>query len=227
MVQTPARVNLLYRIIWLFWKLVFFQTIRIHSMNPDMLNRRGGYVLAVTHIGHLEVVCAGVMTHRQIRWIARKEFYRHRLIALFLKAAGCIKVNRQGIPASTIRAAVRAAREGQVIGIFPEGGVVRGQDLAIRGGQVKRGMCSIAIHATVPIIPAVILGTQNLNCVSPWLPFRRGRLWIAFGDPIEAPAGGHSTRATRNLMAERVRHSMQDLYGRLQAQYGVDDRDVP
>src|SRR6478609_3878451 len=47
-------------------------------------------------------------------------------------------------------------KNGDVVGIFPEGGCQRGQDLAIRGGRIKQGVCTIALRAQVPIQPLVI-----------------------------------------------------------------------
>ncbi len=220
-------MNLLYRILRLAWKFIFFQTMRIHCINPDVIDRPGGYVLAVTHLSHLEVVCVGVMARRQIHWISRKEFYTHWLSRLLLNLLGCIKVDRQGVSVSSIRSAIEHVREGKIVGIFPEGGVVRGDELVIRGGAIKRGMCSIAIRGGVPIVPVVVLGVDRLNCVGPWLPFKRAKVWIAYGEPIYPPDGTRSTRQTREQLADRARASYQDLYAQLQRKFGVRDCDVP
>ena len=221
------RISRFYKLMWWVRKIIFLQTMRVFSVNTTVLNRQGGYVLAVTHISHMEVVCASLMTRRQVRWITRKEFYCNRVLTWLFDAMGCLKINRTGIPASTVRAAINAARCGDIIGIFPEGGVVAGAQLVIRGGPVKRGMCSIAIHGGVPIIPCVVLGTEKLKRIRPWLPGRSGKLWIAFGEPIYPTPGTISTRATRMELADRVGVSFRQLYQKLLLQYGISDSDVP
>lgn len=221
------RVSPFYRLMWLIWKVIFLQTMRISSTNRAVLDRDGGYVLAVTHISHMEVVCASLMTSRAVRWITRKEFYCNPVVTLLFDAVGCLKINRTGTPVSTVRAAIEAARAGDIIGIFPEGGVVSGEQLVIRGGAVKRGMCSIAIRGGVPIIPCVILGTEKLKRIRPWLPGRSGKLWISFGEPVYPAPGTISTRATRMELAERVSASFRELYQKLLQQYGLSDSDVP
>ena len=97
----------------------------------------------------------------------------------------------------------------------------------IRGGSFKRGLCSLAIRAGVPIIPCVVLGTEKLVRVMPWMPFRRGRLWVAYGQPIHPPAGGKSTRETRRQLAERTAAAFRQLYATLRERYGISDSDVP
>ncbi len=219
-------MNPLYHLARAIWVVIIAQTMRIGYINRNVLRRqKGGCILAVTHLAHLECVFSGMLTGRDIHWVTRKEFYVPGPASWLLAALNCIRVNRQGIPVSTIRTSIRKSREGHVIGIFPEAGVVRGKDLAIRGGPIKRGACSIAIHSQKPIIPCVILGTDKLYRVEPWLPFLRGRVWVALGEPITPPLT--STRQTRSEMAEQLRAAYRDLYGRLQKEHGIRDSDVP
>jgi 1-acyl-sn-glycerol-3-phosphate acyltransferase len=72
----------------------------------------------------------------------------------------------------------------------------------------------------------VILGTDKLNAVDPWLPARRGRLWIACGDFIE-PVPGPDKHAARAEMAARIENAMVELYARLRREYGLEDSILP
>ena len=76
-----------------------------------------------------------------------------------------------------------------------------------RGGRVKRGVCSIACRAQSPILPVVVLGTHTLTSIKPWLPFRRGRVWVAFGQPITPPA--YDDRKTRRQHRESLAEQVQ------------------
>jgi 1-acyl-sn-glycerol-3-phosphate acyltransferase len=208
-------------------RFAYFVALRPTVLNPAALSRAGGFVLAVTHMSHLEPALASVQCRRAIHWVARKEFYRFRPFGWFLRAVRCVYVNRQGVPVSTIRAGVRLAKDGQIVGIFPEGGVMRGNDCVIRGAPMKRGCCSIAIRAGVPVVACVMLGTEKLNAAIPWLPLKRTRVYIAYGEPIALPPGTPSTRATRAAMAERVQASFVQLYADLREQCGIPDAAVP
>jgi 1-acyl-sn-glycerol-3-phosphate acyltransferase len=202
-------------------RLIFFCTMRAEVINAEMAAYPGGFILAATHLGNLEPAICGVLSCRPIDWMARKEFYGHWLARPLLNAVGTFSVNRQGIATSAVRTAIHRVRAGRIVGICPEGGVTSGSQAVINGGPIRRGCCSVSIRAAAPIVPCVILGTERLNGISPWLPFRRGRLFIAYGQPIHPPAGARSTRFTRAELGERVRASFRALYAQLRERYDV------
>jgi len=172
--------------------------------------RRGPYVLAATHLSHLEPFIIGLAVRRKIDFIARAEFYRYRLIATALWLLDAIKVDRQGVPISTIRTALDRLRRGRVVGIFPEGGVSRGMASACVGGPIKYGACLLACRARVPIIPVVVVGAHELLQVKPWLPFKHASAWVAFGEPI-APVDPGRTIASRHAAYRELGAQVADL----------------
>ena len=217
----------LYRLGHWIGRFIFFCTMRSHVLNPSIVKRRGGYVLAVTHLSHLEPICLSILNHRPIDWITRKEFFRFRSIGWLLYALGAIKINRQGIPVSSIREGIARVRAGRIIGICPEGSVTTGPDAAIRRGTIRKGCCSIALRAEVPVVPCVVLGTDRLNEVGPWIPFRWARIWVAYGEPIYPPPGRKSNRALRQELADRIVCSYRRLYAQLCQTYSISDCSIP
>jgi 1-acyl-sn-glycerol-3-phosphate acyltransferase len=197
-------------------------TIRLYAVRPSIPEQPGGYVLALTHLGHLDPFLSAVFIRRRVVWMTRKEFFSHPLAAWALRRTGAFSVNRQGIPVNSVRHAIHQARAGRAVGICPEGGVKRGGDLVIHGGPLKRGACSIAIRAGVPIVPCVMLGTPQLNEVGPWLPFKRARVWLAYGRPITPPAAP-SDRAKRAALAEQLRQAYAELYAELRDRFDIPD----
>ena len=126
-----------YRIARLGGRFVFFQTMNAHVVRPEAAERAGGYVLAPTHLSHLEPFCLGTLIRRKVDWMARLEFFRRKWAAAFLYATDAFPVNRSGVPVSAIRTAIARARAGRIVGIFPEGGVAVGAQSACRGAPVK------------------------------------------------------------------------------------------
>jgi 1-acyl-sn-glycerol-3-phosphate acyltransferase len=225
---TPAEpVPLTYRFSKAFGQFTFLCTMNTHVLHPEIPERTGPFILAVTHLSHIEPLCTSVLVRRKIDWMTRKEFYTWRICDAYLRAIDAIKVNRQGIPVAAVRTAIERLRMGRVLGICPEGGVVHGTEAAIRGGPIKRGVCSAAIRAGVPIVPCVILGTHKLNKVGPWLPFKHATIWVSYGPPIHPPAGIRSTRATRHALADQLVRAYQDLYVELRGTYNIADSEIP
>jgi 1-acyl-sn-glycerol-3-phosphate acyltransferase len=204
-------------------RLIYAGTIRGRVIRPEIPERPGGYVLAATHISHLEPGILTAIVRRKIDWMARIEFYKYRIGAWCLYAMDTFPVNRFGVPVSAIRAAIERARAGRVIGIFPEGGVAKGPAAACRGGPIKRGACLVAMRADVPIVPCVILGTHVLEGFYPWLPFRRATLWIAFGEPIEPPRDAPTHKAGRAVMARQLSEAFCALYRELCERYNLPE----
>lgn len=207
-------------------RFIFWQTMRLHLIRPEILNRPGGYILALTHLGNLDPFCSCVLHRRQIWWMTRKEFFRFPPIRWYLNRVGAFSVDRDGIPVSSIRRAIELARQGRVVGICPEGGVRRKSDAAFRGGRIKKGVCSVAIRSGVQVIPCVMLGTPELNRVKPWLPFKNARLWVAYGEPLTPPEAP-SNRAKREALLSQIGQAYVQLYAELRQRFDLDDARVP
>ena len=216
----------IYRIGRAVLRAVRFQTLRIKTLRLEITDRPGGYVLAPTHISHLEPFILTMAMNRHVDWMARIEFYGRWWTTVFLNRAGAFPVRRQGVPVSTIRTAIHRLQSGRVVGIFPEGGVAVGIDSLCRGAPMKRGACLVAYRSNVPVVPCVVIGTHRLNEVGPWIPFRRARLWIAFGEPVW-PDRTLKPRAARASMASILELTYQSLYREMGVTFGLDERSIP
>jgi 1-acyl-sn-glycerol-3-phosphate acyltransferase len=215
-----AQLN--YRIGQLIGRSIFSITMNVRTVRLDLAARRGGYVLACSHLSHIEPVVVGVLVDRKIDFMSRIEFFRSRPAAAYLWSIDAFPVKRFNFTGRAVRTAVNRARAGRVVGIFPEGGVATGTDSVCRGGPIKRGACVIAQRANVPIIPCVVVGTERLNRPLPWVPYRRGHLWVIFGEQI-LPRTGRSRREARFEMAEELRTRLKALYEELRATQDVVD----
>lgn len=196
----------------LMCNFIKFQCIREVVLHKERVDRSGPFILACTHISHLEPIVVASVVRRNIRWMARIEFYQKWWGAAMLHKGGAFPVDRFGFSLPAVRQAIRLLGEGQVVGIFPEGGVAQGNNSLLRHASIKQGVCTIAMRAGVPIVPVIVLGTQNLNRVSPWIPPRRAHLHIAFGRDV-----GPDTAQSTSPATNRVRRA--ELANRLQAEF--------
>jgi 1-acyl-sn-glycerol-3-phosphate acyltransferase len=204
------------------------RTTVLHRHRPAAMGR-GPFIIACTHISHLEPVIVSCLIDRHVDWMARIEFFKHPWAARVLECVDSFSVNRFGVPISTIRTSVDRLRAGRVVGIFPEGGVAREHEGMCNGGPMKAGVCVIAQRAGVPVLPVVVLGTEKLNAIEPWLPMRRGRLWVSFGRPVAPgpPVTRRERRAARRAMAQRLQAEFTRTYRELCAQCGRSNGVAP
>lgn len=221
--QAPGRV---YDFAKVCWRVAFTAAMRVRSRGLENAELSGGVLLAVSHVSHLDPVVVSVMLRRRVSWMAREEFYVNRFWSVCLDRMGAFPVNRQGRALPAIRSALARLERGEMVGIFPEGEIMRGRDSVLRGGRIRRGVALLAARTGVPVVPVVVSGTQRLNRVIPWLPIKMGRLWIAAGPALYAPAEA-GRRAGRDLFATRLEQAFVSLYGELRREFPQPETEVP
>jgi len=209
-----------------FCQFVRFQCVRAVVLHPERAEEAGGYVLACTHLSHLEPAVVATLVRRKIDWMSRIEFFKYRVLSAALYAMDAFPVNRQGVPVRAIRTAIERVRMGRIVGIFPEGGVTPWRDSVMRGGPIKKGACVVAYRAGAPVLPVVVLGCDKLNRVGPWLPFKRARVWLNYGKMIHPKLDEPRRRVARDLMAQELQAEYQALYRELCASCGIKDGEV-
>ena len=226
-VYLTRRARFVRHLCWLKGRMIWHFSFRVETINPQALDTPGGYQIACTHLSHLEPFILGIYSNRPVDWLTRIEFYRLGWMTWFLNQFGAIPVRRQGVSASAIRTAIARVNAGRVVAIAPEGGVAKGKLSVCRGGPIRLGACLIACRTNRPIIPCVILGSHVLQSVKPWLPFRRAKLWIAFGEPLMPPANIENVKEARRAMGEELQRRYVDLYQQLLSKYQLKDGTFP
>jgi 1-acyl-sn-glycerol-3-phosphate acyltransferase len=177
--DTPGvRPPLLYHVVAVLSWPVLYGPFRLRARGRENLPVTGGYVLACNHVSSLDPWPLGLplWPSRWLRFMAKSELYWWPL-RLLLDGAGAFKVRRGLSDAEAIETAVRLAREGHAIAMFPEGtrrvkGIVKKHEARPRSGAAR-----IALEAGVPLVPAAVAGTDRLLSLGP--------LRIAYGPPVD------------------------------------------
>ena len=148
---------------------------RLRVKGKEHLPREGGYVLSANHVSNLDPWPLGwpLFPHRELRFMAKAELFRSPLWPI-LKFGGAFKVNRGEGDEKAIDTAVRLARDGEVVAIFPEG--TRREKGLVKKFEARphTGAARVALAAGVPLVPAAISGPTasagSGRCASPTEP---------------------------------------------------------
>lgn len=145
---------------------------------------QGGAVIAMNHISYLDFALIGTAAlpiKRYVRFMAKKELFDNKIAGPLLRGMHHINVDRSN-GAASFETATRALRDGEIIGIFPEGTI----SVSFEIKEFKSGVVRLAQEAGVPVIPAIIWGSQRLwtKKVKRNLKQRGVPISVTFGAPI-------------------------------------------
>jgi 1-acyl-sn-glycerol-3-phosphate acyltransferase len=196
-VRPPALYNVVARVSW----PVLHGLFRLRVQGRENVPEAGGYVLACNHLSNFDPWPLGMplWPGHWLRFMAKAELYWWPATYV-LDAAGAFPVHRGRADVEAVETAVRLAREGNVVVMFPEGTRRRKGLVKKHQARARSGAARIALLAGVPLVPAAVAGTDRL--------LRLGPLSIAYGAPIEM----EDLRATGDM-----RHASQVATERLMA----------
>jgi 1-acyl-sn-glycerol-3-phosphate acyltransferase len=200
------RPPLIYRVVATLSWPILYGLFRLRVQGKENVPASGGYVLACNHLSNFDPWPLGMplFPQRWLRFMAKAELYWWPATYI-LDAAGAFPVHRERADVEAIQTAVRLAREGNVVVMFPEGTRRRKGLVKKHQARPRSGAARIALDAGVPLVPAAVAGTDRL--------LRLGPLRIAYGAPIETEdllAIGDLRQASQ-VATERLMASIAEL----------------
>jgi len=172
-VRAPLSYNVIAAATW----PLLYGVFRLESTGKENIPE-GGCVLACNHLSSFDPWPLGMPLWPKtgLAFMAKSELYWFPLNKL-IDSAGAFPVRRGQQDTVAIETAVRLAREGKVVAMFPEGTRrVKGL-LKTREARPRSGAARIALEADVPLVPAAVRGTDRL--------LRLGKLRVAYGAPVD------------------------------------------
>ena len=122
------------------------------------LPQKGGAIIVSNHLSGLDPLLLLASIRRPLRFLVALEEYDRWWLHWLLVAVGCIPVNRSRNAHKSLYAARQALDAGEVLVIFPQGGI---RALDRPPIKLKRGAVFLASLAEVPIIPIMIEGVRG------------------------------------------------------------------
>lgn len=126
-------------------------------LHAEHLPQTGGCILVANHVSFLDPLLICAMMPRVVHYITYAFFYYLPWLHWYCKRVYCIPVKKDGKDISAFKAALRVLKQGEVVGIFPEG--VRSATGEL--GEGEPGVALLALKAGVPIVPIGIHGTYE------------------------------------------------------------------
>jgi 1-acyl-sn-glycerol-3-phosphate acyltransferase len=211
-------------VIGLLW-IIFRSAAKVRATFYDPLPK-GAFIVSLNHISHFDPPLITTSFPRKLDWLAMKELFSTKASHYFFTTMNVIPVDRGGADRSGLRVALKRLREGRVVAIFPEGGIRDGDKSIVNGAAMRPGVALLAAMSGAPTVPGIILGSERLYNKKNWLPWRRPKVWIAYGKAIPAPESSLGEEGREQFLRE-FSESITTLKQRLFADYGLTENDLP
>jgi 1-acyl-sn-glycerol-3-phosphate acyltransferase len=159
------------------WARYFF---RLQVFGHDWIPKQGGVLIASNHVSYLDIPLLGCAMKRKAHFIGKVELIRNPIMAFLFRHLNGIPIKRGGVNRKTLHEIADRLKKGEVVVIYPEGGINRSGDLK----RLKPGIGMLVAMAGVPVVPALIKGSEKaLPVGARWV--RRHPVKIFFGQPMD------------------------------------------
>lgn len=144
----------------------------------------GPVILAPTHESPYDVPLLIYHSPRPLDFVSVTEVFRHRPLAWFYGNMNAFPLDRSRPDSRTVRVILSRLSAGRAVALFPEGRLRGGAASVLRSRTIRPGLGRLSELSGAPIVPCVIVNSGAYSRPGAWLPLRRTRYGIIFGEPL-------------------------------------------
>lgn len=180
-----------YRLLDRLNRLICRVLYQVTPLSPSSLPQSGPVLLVSDHSSYSDPMVLAATANRPIIFLAAREVY---------------PINRGTQDVGALRALLRALRQGEVIGISPEGGI---DEHRKESGHL--GIGYLALKTGAPVVPVSIAWDQarpvhlGRSLITP------RRAVVRYGPLIVAPSDPDPTRETIHAVTATIMHAIQNI----------------
>ena len=137
-----------------FLAAIFFHTLSpVRYHHKERLPEKPPYILISNHRSFMDpVIMAYIIKKYDITFLGKKELVKNKITSFVLRNMHIIPVDRHGTDMMAMRHCISAIRNGEILGIFPEG--TRHHTGLM--DEIEGGVAMIALRSGAPLVPMYI-----------------------------------------------------------------------
>ncbi len=151
--RTP---NPLYRGVRAALSAIVRGPFRLELTGAEHIPVSGPAILAPNHRSLVDIPVSGVLTRRKVWFMAKDDLFRKKAVAKFLLRMGGFPVRRGHPDRTALNRALELLREGEIVGIFPEGT----RRPRSRFEEIEDGLAYVALKSGAPVVPVALSATD-------------------------------------------------------------------
>jgi len=183
----------------------------------EHIPQTGAAIFASNHLSFSDSIFLPLVVPRKVTFLAKADYFtgtgvKGKLTKGFFAGVGQVPIDRSGGAASeaALQTGLRILREGNLLGLYPEG--TRSPDGRLYRG--KTGVARMALEAGVPVIPVAMINTDVVQPTGKKIP-KLGRVGIRVGKPLDFSryAGMEGDRFVLRSITDEIMYELMLLSG--------------
>lgn len=177
-------------------KTVLSPLYRFEIIGAENFPAEGGILLCSNHIHALDPPVVGMTAPRTVHFMAKEELFKAPILGPILPKVNAFPVKRGMSDREALRTALKILKNGDVVGLFPEG--TRSTDGVLKKGLSGAGF--FALRGNADVMPCAIIG--------PYKAFRKVK--VVYGEPIRMEPF-RERKASVDEVTEAIMSSIQKI----------------
>lgn len=188
---------------WIVQKIVFRPKYYYEDKAVQSRKIKGRAIIASNHTSVYDyAVMLFAFPLRTLRYQMAEVLFKKKLLGLFLKMTGGIKVDRYANDGACIEKSLKVLKKGGVVGVFPESRLPKKDENGLL--EFKNGAAYLAFSADAPVIPVYLSGGY----------FTKKRAKVVIGKPLnlwETYDENKSEKENIEVATKRLKDKIIDL----------------
>ncbi len=155
-------------------KIISSLIYNVKVYNREYEPLEGPVILCSNHISMMDPILIGVWLKRQIKFMAKEELFSMPILGFLVKKVGAFPISRNTGDLNAIKIALKTLKDGNVLGLFPEGGRRHNQEES----KAKTGVANFSYKTKATVFPVHII------CKNSKLKFF-SKVEIVYGNPMK------------------------------------------
>jgi len=193
---------------------------RIYRDGFELVPKTGPGLVLSNHISHFDPSLMMIGFPRVVHFMADKPLLAIPILGKMLEWGHVFAIDRTKTDRGALRTAMARLEAGNLVGIFPEKGIRHGKTSVLGGAQLAIGTASLWKMMDVPVIPMVIIGSDQMYYWKNY--FRRPRIFVRAGKPLLP-----DKTASREELRDRIATAWRELYNGMIRDYNIRPEELP